>query len=131
MALPQSWWNNLEGGGSELILFKPEHVPMILSGRKTQTRRKWKRPRVCVGSIHKAKTGFRKNETFARIRITGLRQERLGDISDEDVPREGYDSRETLADVWRRIYGANSNPDEIVRVIDFEVVTCGSSSSSR
>lgn len=105
-----------------MILFKPEHVPMILSGRKTQTRRRWKRPRVRVGSIHEAKTGFKKDDVFARIRITGLRQERLGDISDEDVYREGYDSREALADVWRRIHGLDPDPNEWVWVVDFEVV---------
>lgn len=111
----------VEGGGG-VILFKQEHVPMILSGRKTQTRRKWKKPRAKVGSIHQAKTGFKKDDTFALIRITGIRHEAMGDISDEDVYREGYDSREAFADIWRRIHGTDPDPTEVVTVIDFEVV---------
>src|SRR5690606_36771704 len=70
-----------------MILFRPENVPLVLSGRKMQTRRRWKRPRVTVCSVHQAKTGFKKDEVFARIRITGLRHEPLGDISPEDVYR--------------------------------------------
>jgi len=102
-----------------MILFRPENVPLVLSGRKTQTRRRWKRPRVKVGSVHQAKTGFKKDEVFARIRITGLRQERLGDISPEDVYREGYDTWDEFAAVWRRIHGSAPDPDEIVWVVDF------------
>ncbi len=40
-----------------MLLFRPEHVPMILSGQKTQTRRLWARPRVREGSIHKCYSG--------------------------------------------------------------------------
>src|SRR5690606_38575844 len=78
-------------GGRPVILFKPEQVEPILVGRKTQTRRTWKRPRVKVGSVHQAKTTYH-DKPFARIKITGLRRQRLGDISTEDVHREGYDS---------------------------------------
>lgn len=102
-----------------MILFRPENVLLVLSGRETQTRRRWRRPRVKVGSVHQAKTGFKKDEVFARIRITGLRQERLGDISPEDVYREGYDTWDEFAAVWRRIHGSAPDPDEIVWVVDF------------
>jgi len=106
-----------------MILFKQEHVPMILSGRKTQTRRRWQRPRAKVGSIRQAKTGFAKTDVFAHIKITGLRQEALGDISNEDVYREGYDTREQLEDVFKRIYkGQAPDPSEVVWVVDFELV---------
>lgn len=40
-----------------MLLFRPEHVPMILSGRKWQTRRLWPTPRVKVGSIQKCYSG--------------------------------------------------------------------------
>lgn len=95
---------------------------MILSGRKTQTRRRWKRPRAKVGSVHQAKTSYQ-GDAFAHLRITDIHLERLGDISEEDVRREGYETREQLEDVFRRIYKRTPDPDEVVTVINFEVVS--------
>lgn len=104
-----------------MILFKQEHVPMILEGRKVQTRRRWTRPRVKVGSVHQAKTSYQ-GDAFAHLRITDIHLERLGDISDEDVRREGYESREQLMGVFRAIYRTEPDPDEVVTVVDFECV---------
>lgn len=74
-----------------MLLFKPEHVEPILSGRKTQTRRMWKRRRAVPGSFHWAQTGYGKADTrFARLEILRVWQERLGAISHEDAVAEGY-----------------------------------------
>ncbi len=70
-----------------MILFKPQHVEPILRGRKTQTRRGWKRRRAVPGSIHDARTAMF-GEPFARLRIRRVWQERLGDISAADVLAE-------------------------------------------
>lgn len=103
-----------------MILFKPEHVTPILSGRKTQTRRtgrlRWK-----VGAIRQAKTGYSRESEFAKIRVTAIRQEPLGAISHEDAIREGYESIEKYKEVFRRIYGYWNDELE-VWVIDFERV---------
>jgi len=40
-----------------MLLFKLVHVPMILAGTKTQTRRLWKTQRVKVGSVQKCYSG--------------------------------------------------------------------------
>lgn len=40
-----------------MLLFRPEHVPMILAKTKTQTRRLWKKPRLKVSSIQKCYSG--------------------------------------------------------------------------
>lgn len=62
-----------------MILFKPMFVGPILAGTKTQTRRtgskRWK-----VGSIHQAKTSYKKDAAFAKLRILDIRQETLGDM---------------------------------------------------
>ncbi len=104
-----------------MLLFKPEHVKPILEGRKTQTRRVWKKPRVKVGSIHKAKTRMFSKDYFALLKITGLRKERLGDITEEDVRAEGGYTVQEFKKVWERIHNS-WNPEQEVWVVEFEVV---------
>lgn len=102
-----------------MILFKAEHVEPILTGQKTQTRRVGKK-RWNVGSIHQARLSYYA-KPFARLRILSVRQERLGNISEKDARREGYESIEEYQEVFERIYG-RWIPDKIVWVIDFEVI---------
>ncbi|AEG14477.1 ASCH domain protein [Desulfofundulus kuznetsovii DSM 6115] len=101
-----------------MILFKPEHVEPILSGRKTQTRRlgrkRWK-----VGSIHQCRLNYRV-EPFAYVKVTAVRRERLGDITEEDAWKEGYPSVEAYREAFEQIYGF-WNPDVDVWVVDFEL----------
>lgn len=103
-----------------MILFKHEHVAPILSGQKTQTRRtgklRWK-----VGAIRQAKTGYKKDSEFAKLRILAIRSERLGDISPEDAIKEGYNSVAEYIEVFQRIY-KRWDPNEVVWVIDYEKV---------
>lgn len=108
-----------------MLLFKPEHVAPILTGRKVQTRRKWPRgPRVVVGGRHQCRTLMLvKSTTFAVVEVTGLRREELGQISDEDARREGYEDRESYFAVWGAIYADVKRQDsELVWVVDFKVV---------
>ncbi len=106
-----------------MLLFKPEHVEPIKRRKKTQTRRTWANCRAKVGSIHQAKTSFKKGEQpFAYIRITAARQEFLGQITDEDARKEGYPHVPAYKKAFKQIYG-HWNPHELVWVIDFELVT--------
>ncbi len=73
-----------------MLLFKPEHVPLILNGTKTQTRRIWKRKRCNVGAVHLAKTMMLSKDYFAKLKILRVWEERLGDISQADAIAEGY-----------------------------------------
>jgi hypothetical protein len=104
-----------------MILFTPRHVEMIKAGEKTQTRRVWKRPRAKVGAVHKVKTELFSKEHHCRIRILGLRLERLADISEEDARAEGGYTVAEYIEIWREINGV-WNQDQLVYVVTFEVV---------
>lgn len=103
-----------------MILFKQEHVQPILNGTKTQTRRTGKK-RWKIGAIRQAKTGYKKDSEFAKVRILAVRQEELGEISSADVFAEGYQHIGEYIDVFKRIYGS-WDPKLIVWVVDFERV---------
>jgi len=104
-----------------MLLFKKQHIAPILTGAKTETRRIWpKGPRVRVGAVHQCRTSLF-GEPFARVRVTGLRRERLGDMTDSDAYLEGYDSLEEFYGAWLEINGS-WNPQQMVYVVDFEVI---------
>jgi hypothetical protein len=102
------------------MLFKPEHVEPILSGRMTQIRKLWDKPMAKVGSIHKAKTALFSKDYFASIIITGLRREKLGAITIEDAMREGYDDLVSYREGWKKINGS-WEPNSVVYVVSFEL----------
>jgi hypothetical protein len=104
-----------------MILFKPYHVEEIIAGRKTQTRRIWKRPRAKVGAVHLVKTELFSKEYHCKIRIIDVRRERLGNISEDDARAEGGYTVAEYIEVWREINGV-WNPDQLVYVVDFEVI---------
>ena len=112
-----------------MLLFKPEHKDLILSGRKIESRRLWKTWRVNVRSIQKAKLKMLSPEFFAKLYIYDRWVERLGDISDESVHNEGYDSREAyfaaLAEINKKqLKKIPSKLEDLqVKVIKFKVVS--------
>ena len=113
-----------------MILFKPEHIQPILEGRKTETRRSWKKPRAKKGAIHIAKTKMLSSDYFARIRIKYVRKQRLGAITTEEVLREGYSRKEEYLQKFIDINKLKSiTPNDLIHspfevyVIGFEVVS--------
>lgn len=112
-----------------MLLFKPEHVPLILNGTKTQSRRIWKKKRCNVGSIHLAKTKMLSKEYFAKLKILKVWQERLMDISEEDAKKEGYKSIVDYNHAFFKINKVPQNIRERIRIlenyvwcIEFEVI---------
>lgn len=77
-----------------MLLFKPEHVPLILNGTKTETRRTWLKPRVRVGSIQQAKTVMMSRDYFAKLRILGVRRELFQSIDEAGARAEGGYTRD-------------------------------------
>lgn len=106
-----------------MILFIPEHVPLILSGRKTQTRRLGK-PRWIVGAVHQAKTKLFGAAPFAHLRIVEVRQEPLGAITEADAILEGCESVAEYRRVWEKINRVWT-PGQRVNVVTFELAPAG------
>lgn len=117
-----------------MLLFRPEHISLILNGTKTQTRRLWDKPRAKVGSIQKCYSGgmpFSKckpckglgyweepdktecpecNGTgflqpFASILVKRVWRQYLCDITWEEARVEGY---QTLIEYYEAFYRINT-----------------------
>ena len=104
-----------------MILFKPGHASMILSGHKTQTRRLGKR-RWGVGAIHQCKIGGFFGEPFARVRILDVHQEWLRDITMDDAVAEGYTGPGTYFYAFTDINRLASDANPLVWVVEFSLV---------
>ena len=104
------------------MLFKPEHVDMILRRSKTATRRIWKKPRVKVGGIYKAKLKMISKDYFAKIKVEALYKQPLGRMDYVDALKEGYESLDDFKKIWKKINGSWDDK-LVVDVIEFELVS--------
>ncbi len=103
------------------MLFKPHHVPLILTRRKVATRRVWKTTRAVPGRIHRVKTKLMVREYFAKILILDVFKQRLGDMTEEDAWMEGCD---TLEDYKKEFTKINGYWDDnlVVDVVRFDLL---------
>jgi hypothetical protein len=105
------------------MMFRNKYLKLICSGQKTQTRRIWNKPKCRVGDICYAKS----NKSISRryrgipIRIVDMYMQRLGDITPEEVKKEGFNTFSEFKSDWIEIYG-EWNPDQKVWVVVFEVI---------
>ena len=106
-----------------MLLFKPYHRDLILSGRKTETRRIWRSGRRAKpGSLHFASTRmFWESAKFATLLIEDVWQELLAEMSEASAQREGYTCVEPdFRDAWTKIHG-KWEPEIKVWVVRFHV----------
>lgn len=73
-----------------MLTFSKKWVKAILSGQKTVTLRKWPRPLVKVNGVYTAKTNRLAKESFAPLRVSGLKQMKVSEITDAIAKRDGY-----------------------------------------
>ena len=98
--------------------FKKELAIKIIQGKKTQTIRK--DPRLKVGQIYSVQVGPR--PPVARIEITEKREITLGELTEEDAKREGFETLKEFKEYWTRILGLPWNTSEKYYAYKFELV---------
>lgn len=101
------------------MLFKKQLLAKVMDGSKTQTRRLSART-YKVGRTYGA-TCRRYQKPQAHIQILQAQQQRLGDITLQDVKAEGFNTLKEFKETWIKING-NWNPDEVVTAYEFQLV---------
>jgi len=80
------------------LKFTPDNARKILEGLKTETRRR----------LSPRNLAFKVGDTFSVnghvYRVVSTRIQSLGDMSNGEIAREGYGSREQFAEDWRRLH---------------------------
>ena len=103
------------------MLFKKNHKQMILEGKKTATRRVWKKPMVRVGGLYKCKLKMLSKNYFAIIEVTKVYLQQLGEMTNKDAKKEGYANIKEFKKIWIEING-KWDDKKFVDVIEFKVI---------
>ena len=101
------------------LIFKKEHILLILEGVKTQTRRRHRRP-LKIGRVYDVKKDWY-HSTGIKIRIINAYRQRLEDITPDEAFKEGGYSIKDFISVWKRI-NSSWDPDEEVLVYEFKLI---------
>ena len=98
------------------ICFKRSFISKILRGEKTQTRRPFRsNNNFKVGEVLKI------NNSNIHILISHKYAQKLGEISSEEIRKEGFSSPEEFQEAWKRIYG-EWDPEQQVWVYEFKLL---------
>jgi len=101
-----------------MAVFKRRNLELVLAGKKTQTRRthkqEWK-----IGHVYSARASwFEKAKAW--ILITRKFKQRLSNISQEDVEKEGFKTLSEFREEWRKINGS-WEPNTLVIIYEFKL----------
>jgi len=85
------------------MLFKPYLVTEILAGRKTATRRDWKRPHAKVGGTYPVQARmYQPRSECPIIECTALYRQTLKDMTEADARAEGVEDLAEFKRIWNR-----------------------------
>ena len=99
-------------------MFKKDLLNLVVSGRKTQTRRLHKNI-LREGRIYALKRSWIES-TGDYIKITKVTRQKLGDVTEEEAVKEGFSNIDEFRSAWIRINGS-WNPEMEVTVYEFEL----------
>ena len=97
-------------------------LEQVLSGKKTQTRRRIRPGRKFVYQAGKTYTiqPKRSQSAVARFEALAVRKQQLGEMTQDEAVAEGFGSIAEYQELWVRQYGS-FNPDKEVWVIEFKL----------
>jgi len=101
----------------ERINFDAEYVRPIIRGEKVTTIRKGIKS-YPVGRIVDLTVNY---TPFARAKVEKVVVKRVGELTDEDAKRDGFESREELIRALKRIYG-DIRDNDFVTIVHFKIV---------
>ncbi|MCW4011935.1 MAG: ASCH domain-containing protein [Candidatus Bathyarchaeota archaeon] len=101
------------------LLFKRQFINKIRSGAKTQTRR-LKQPRLKIGKKYNLRENYR-TTLPDKIFIVDIYQQYLGDITLDEVKREGFKTKTEFINIWTEIYG-EYDPEMYIWVVEFQYI---------
>lgn len=113
------------------ISFRKELIPLVQSGKKTQTRRtvsygKCKNGypgfairRYKEGDIFVVKESQYKRETHGYIKINKVRLTDIASINEEDAIAEGFKSIDEFMETWRKIHGNDFGEKQALWKVEF------------
>ena len=101
-----------------MAIFKRNHLRKVLAQEKTQTRRTHKYTWIIGKTYAIRDRWFSKPQ--GHITVTRKFRQRLGDISPEDVQKEGFSSLEEFKQEWTALHGS-WNPEQIVTAYEFKL----------
>lgn len=95
----------------------------VLSGQKTQTRRRIKPDKKFIYQVGRTYAVQPKQgqAAVARFEVTAIKKQRLGEMTHEEALAEGFASVADYQQLWVKQYGS-FNTDEEVWVIEFELL---------
>jgi hypothetical protein len=106
-----------------MITFTRQMWDAVREGRKTQTRRLWKKRRALPGSIHQVRSPGQFGPIVGSIRVLSVRMQCLGNVTEAEARAESFD---TLADFHAYLAslhkGKPLDRDTIVWALEFEVL---------
>ena len=99
------------------LLFKTQFLPKIREGKKTQTRR-LKQPRLKIGKSYHIRKNYQTTQP-EKVKILNIFQQKLSEISEEEINKEGFKTKQEFIKAWKAIY-RSYDPEATIWVVEFQ-----------
>lgn len=106
---------------AKTLKFRPELIPLVLSGEKNSTWRLFDEKDLQKGD-EVSLLNWETKEKFADAVIISVKEKKLGEINDSDFDgHEEYERSEKLVEAFKNYYGNKVSSDTSVKIIKFQL----------
>lgn len=99
--------------------FNRKFKKMLIKGKKTTTLRKGYSKDILPGDIIELKVD---SKPIGVAKVTKVRHLKLRDLTEEDIKKDGFKTKEELMKILRYFYGKKINDDTNFTQIEFEIL---------